>query len=126
MPIQLYSGYVVNLPSYLHIFLYKYYRMSAVEEIINYLESSGWSSSETEFTKSREHFVTVNGEAIPSGRSTSYKIEYTGDGFISDSDGSNCTVIHFFDIYINDTLRLSQSIESLSEFVETLNQMKIN
>ena len=110
-----------------------------IEEIYKYLEASGWSKEMIDGTWAGYHvknhqsppgFMIINGQRIEHPPIiTKIEIEYTGDGWISNSDDSNRVDTTQWDIRLirDGELRenLTIIVYSIEQFEDTLNEMNL-
>ena len=110
-----------------------------IEEIYKYLEASGWSKERIDGTWAGYHvkthqsppgFMIINGQRIEHPPIiTKIEIEYTGDGWISNSDDSNRVDTTQWDIRLirDGELRenLTIIVYSIEQFEDTLNEMNL-
>jgi len=109
-----------------------------IEDIYKWLETSGWSREiiddcwagyHVKIDKFTPNAMIVNGRRVDTPQVTIKKeIEYTGDGWISNSDGSELKELTEWDVrvYQGDGLRsITIMVDSLDQFIETINEMNI-
>jgi len=110
-----------------------------IDEIQNWLESNEWTKEVTDgtwtgsWTKQmiiNQGTMIVNGQQRPFTQQITIKIEYMGDGYIENSDGTNRTdttqwMINIIKGNDPDPASLCFVVESLNQFMSLLNEMNI-